>query len=246
MLRQWLKRFGIVKSTAAFALASIVLSVLLTGGINYAITGRVGTISLVIAIVVPAVIAPVFTYILLSLVFKFESLEEQLRQLAITDELTQTYNRRHFIETAEREFARARRYRETFSVVVLDLDDFKFVNDTHGHPAGDQVLRTVSDLCRRNIRQHDTFARYGGEEFVFLLPGLDYAGACEFAERIRRRLAGTPVAFGNRLIHVTASLGVAVYHEGLSDLDSLLTHADQAMYRAKNLGKNRLHGQPPG
>ena len=100
--------FGIVKSTAAFALASIVLSVLLTGGINYAITGRVGTISLVIAIVVPAVIAPVFTYILLSLVFKFESLEEQLRQLAITDELTQTYNRRHFIETAEREFARAR------------------------------------------------------------------------------------------------------------------------------------------
>ena len=73
---------------------------------------------------------------------------------------------------------------------MLDLDDFKFVNDTHGHPAGDQVLRTVSDLCRRNIRQHDTFARYGGEEFVFLLPGLDYAGACEFAERIRRRLAG--------------------------------------------------------
>ena len=167
-----------------------------------------------------------------------------MRQLAITDELTQTYNRRHFIETAEREFARARRYHEAFSVVVLDLDDFKSVNDTHGHPAGDQVLRTVSDLCRRNIRQHDTFARYGGEEFVFLLPGLDYAGACEFAERIRRRLAGTPVAFGDRLIHVTASLGVAVYHEGLSDLDSLLTHADQAMYRAKNLGKNRLHGQP--
>ncbi len=193
-----------------------------------------------IAVIVPAVIAPGFSYLLLRLVIDLEATQDRLRLLAMHDDLTGAFNRRHFLEEAERELARAQRYGTPFSLVLFDLDDFKQVNDTFGHAAGDHVLRVVSDRCTESARSLDTFARYGGEEFVFVLPATDHTQALAFAERVRRVLADSGISFQDQEMHITASLGVTTFSARTRNLDDLLTAADEAVYRAKAQGKNKV------
>jgi diguanylate cyclase (GGDEF)-like protein len=165
--------------------------------------------------------------------------EQRLDHMSKTDALTLVANRRHFLELLERELARARRYGASLSCVMVDLDHFKEVNDRHGHLIGDQVLVAVADALRRSIRESDVVARYGGEEFVLLLPSTDLTGARDLAERCRAVIAATQVAGRQGLLSVTASMGVASLPPA-ADLDGLLSAADEALYQAKDGGRDRV------
>jgi len=163
--------------------------------------------------------------------------EAELEQLSKTDPLTGVSNRRHLMELVEHELRQARRYRRSLSLVMVDLDHFKRVNDDHGHQVGDQVLVAAVDAIRRSVRDSDVIGRYGGEEFLLLLPNTDEDGAREVAERCRRLIAEARVG----TIAVTASLGVATYPGTAGDnLDDLLHVADEALYRAKESGRDRV------
>ncbi len=158
---------------------------------------------------------------------------------SVTDELTQLPNRRAFVAAATNELGRARRSRRPLAVALVDIDDFKRVNDTFGHAAGDRVLRVVASVLREQLREIDVPARYGGEEFAILLPETTEEGGREAAERFRAALAGRAIGDGRSLPRrVTASVGVASAVE--TTLDDLLAAADRALYRAKRSGKDRV------
>jgi diguanylate cyclase (GGDEF)-like protein/PAS domain S-box-containing protein len=162
------------------------------------------------------------------------------QRLAITDELTRIHNRRHLFELGEREFRRARRFGHVLSVIMLDIDHFKQVNDTYGHAVGDQVLLVLAERCRKNIRDVDVLGRYGGEEFAIILPETGLPAACEAAERLRQCVAQTRIPTNAGPLGITISLGVAALTESIRDLPSLLDRADAAMYAAKQAGRNRV------
>jgi two-component system cell cycle response regulator len=180
------------------------------------------------------------------------SLREQER-LAVTDGLTRLYNRRFFEEVLGLEAERATREDGALALVVLDLDHFKRVNDTHGHQSGDAVLVEVAARLQALLRGSDILARYGGEEFVIILPGADVATALEIAERCRRAVCTEPIALHSGSIVITGSFGVACLPGDTADIDTLIRYADRAMYAAKEAGRNRVASRvgaaalpPPG
>ncbi len=165
----------------------------------------------------------------------------KLEKLANTDELTGLANRRHFMEALQREIDRAQRYDRPLSLVLLDLDHFKGVNDTHGHAAGDDVLRETAAILRGVCRDVDEAARIGGEELALLLPETNAAGARVMAERVRRKLEQTDLRSPDgTTYHVTASLGVAALGLHADSPDRLLQASDEALYQAKHAGRNRV------
>jgi diguanylate cyclase (GGDEF)-like protein len=167
-------------------------------------------------------------------------LHERLELAAVTDVLTGLPNRRRFEESLATEIARSDRYGGSLALIIADLDDFKQVNDRHGHLAGDDVLRAFANAMRETVRELDTAARYGGEEFALLLPGTDLVGAERVAERIRARMEAAHVrTIAGEAVQVTASFGAAAYPDSPSQAD-LIAAADQALYRAKAAGKNRV------
>ncbi len=239
-VRKVWKTLGLGPSVLLLTLASIVVSVLVTAGIQYLQDGTVSLVGTIISIIVPTIVAPPFTYVILRLVAELDAAQQRMAYLAVHDDLTGAFNRRHFIDVAEGELARTRRYRIPFSIVLFDLDNFKKVNDTYGHSAGDQVLRAIAQVCDEAKREVDTFARYGGEEFVFVLPSTDQDRATAFAQRVLKLIAETSSGPEDSTIRVTASLGVATCSTGDCSLDQLLSRADQAVYLAKSQGKNQV------
>jgi diguanylate cyclase (GGDEF)-like protein/PAS domain S-box-containing protein len=168
-------------------------------------------------------------------------LHAKVQTLAITDPLTEQYNRRGFFDLAQREMERFSRYQYPLAAIMLDIDHFKHVNDTHGHRVGDRVLRSLADRINQNIRQVDILGRYGGEEFVILLPETELFKACEIAERIRSAVSAEAILESeNGPIQVTVSLGVTRATRGTSSLPELLEQADKALYQAKQNGRNRV------
>jgi diguanylate cyclase (GGDEF)-like protein len=167
-------------------------------------------------------------------------LTEELTQEAMTDPLTGLYNRRFFDDALAREIAAAHRRRTPFSVVMLDIDRFKKVNDTWGHDAGDAVLEALARLLERGIRGSDIAARYGGEEFALLLPDTPVAGAAERAEILRRDLEAHAIDYGGGRISITASFGIAQYGARASEPAAIMKAADAAMYAAKGAGRNKV------
>ena len=163
-----------------------------------------------------------------------------LEQLASTDLLTSAWNRRHFEEAVAAEIHRSTRYGHPLSLLLLDIDHFKRINDTFGHPVGDQVLREVAACIRSAIRLSDSLTRWGGEEFIVLMPNTGLSRATTLAERIRQSIAGH--AFPG-IGQVTASLGLAE-HLAAAPLEAWLDRADRAMYRAKDQGRNRIEVDP--
>jgi diguanylate cyclase (GGDEF)-like protein len=160
---------------------------------------------------------------------ELEQARDDLHVLATTDPLTGLLNRRHFMQLADDELARARRYGRPLSIVAIDLDYFKDVNDRFGHASGDEVLRTFARALLGQTRRHDVVGRLGGEEFAVVLPETGRDAACELAERIRAALDGLDVRVDESPLRVTASLGIA---EARPD--------DRALYRAKRAGRNRI------
>ncbi len=176
----------------------------------------------------------------LSQTIKRYSVEGKLRYQATIDPLTQIFNRRHFFEVAHKELERSQRYKRPLSIIILDLDHFKKVNDTYGHGVGDEVLRRISTLNKENLRENDIFARYGGEEFVILLPETDIEQAYQMAERMREKCAKTPLKIGKKSINMTISFGVSSLGKEKLPLDKLLLRADKALYKSKKGGRNQV------
>nr|WP_319388837.1 PleD family two-component system response regulator [uncultured Cohaesibacter sp.] len=163
-------------------------------------------------------------------------------ELAIMDGLTQLYNRRYMTSHLNALLASAREKQKPLSVLLMDIDFFKSVNDTHGHDAGDEVLQEFSQRMRKNTRGIDLVCRYGGEEFVVIMPDTDHSLATVVAERIRKKVFEKPFIIhkGRQMIDVTVSIGLASSSKGLETQDELLKRADQALYQAKHDGRNRV------
>ncbi|NWH05536.1 GGDEF domain-containing protein [Desulfobacter latus] len=164
---------------------------------------------------------------------------QQLKDAAAIDPLTGCYNRRAFEAQLKGHAAGAGRHGKSLSVFMFDLDHFKLLNDTYGHLGGDEVLKEVSRLIRRNIRAEDIFARYGGEEFIAILPGTDKTHAIELADRLRKKIGALRIPFNNRTIQVTASFGVAQLGRD-ADIVKLVEDADSMLYKAKVNGRNTV------
>ncbi len=166
---------------------------------------------------------------------------ERLERIAVEDHLTGIYNRRHFFDLAEKEVERAKRYGNPLSVIILDADRFKKLNDAYGHLIGDQILINLVKLCEENIRSLDIIARYGGEEFVILMPEANQEDAQKTAERLRKLVAETSLISGGFDVTITISLGVATWENGKElDFNALLARADSALYQSKEAGRNRV------
>ena len=176
-----------------------------------------------------------------SALLELSLLNISLRELALKDPLTSLYNRREFFERFEQEFLRSQRANEPLSVMMIDIDHFKQINDTYSHPVGDAVLKEVALRIKSNVRQMDIVSRYGGEEFVVILPVCKSQDAFDIGERIRKEVASKPV-FVNRLeISVTVSIGISSYPEVASSETQLLQSADEALlFQAKKGGRNRV------
>jgi len=174
-------------------------------------------------------------------------LHETVQRQAVTDELTGLWNVRQLHDVLDNEFERARRFSSSLGLAMLDIDDFKLVNDTYGHQQGDQVLAAVARVLRDFSRDIDTPARYGGEEMAVVLPQAETEGAAQLAERMREAIEGLriPRVDGAGHLAVTASFGVAAIPDSAAEKASLIAAADAALYRAKRAGKNRVERAEP-
>ena len=165
---------------------------------------------------------------------------EDILQKSHYDKLTGLHNRCHFDEAYNQQIALAKRYQEDFTVLFLDIDNFKIVNDTHGHKVGDNVLKTIADIITKEKRDSDIAARYGGEEFVLLLTHSDNISSYIFAERLRQKIAGLEFLGTDTDLRITVSGGIASFPFNSSNPADLVDMADSAMYLAKGAGKNRI------
>ena len=163
-----------------------------------------------------------------------------LERLATTDHLTGLLNRRAFLEASEKELRRAYRYGQSLSLLMLDIDHFKRINDTYGHPAGDEVLRRVAAACRQALRDEDLTGRLGGEEFAVTLVQAPLRSARTVAERLRKAIGELAIELDGKTLGVTVSIGVAECGSGIVSIEKLISVADEGLYSAKHLGRNRV------
>ncbi len=176
-----------------------------------------------------------------------EALQKNLYDSATRDALTRVYNKKFFLDSLQKEFAYCLRHRVALSAIMMDVDHFKKINDTHGHPAGDYVLARLAQKVSDTIRAEDLFARYGGEEFVLLLREAPEDKAFILAERVRRLIESTQFSFNGQEMKVTISLGLATLVDGsFADGSALIAAADKYLYKAKQAGRNRVEAQMLG
>jgi diguanylate cyclase (GGDEF)-like protein len=170
---------------------------------------------------------------------KLSEYERRLLVQSMTDSLTGLLNRRSFMDLSSKEETRARRHGDPFSVLMLDIDHFKKINDTYGHPVGDLAIKALAEVCSNALRPHDILARYGGEEFVLTLPHTPTEGARTVAERIREAVQKIEVPSEQGPVKFTVSIGVSTYESGQA-FDQIVERADKALYVSKQSGRNRV------
>jgi diguanylate cyclase (GGDEF)-like protein len=228
--------------TAAATFCSIFFSIGLVAVLDLWVKGSIPREDVLIGAVIPAVLAPLMLFGFVRLSQQLARAESQLRTLAAEDPLTGVFNRRRFLELAGVEWARGTRHAHAQSLLVIDVDQFKTVNDEYGHLSGDQTLRHAADECRGCLRRTDLLGRWGGDEFVILLPETGVAGALRMAERIRHSIEGSEIRTPAGTVRITVSIGVAGRHLGIRSVDGMVADADAALYRAKTRGRNRVVG----
>ena len=176
---------------------------------------------------------------------RLSALNKELAEISITDSLTQVFNRQYFMDRIKQEVKRSYRYGTHVSLLMLDIDYFKKVNDTYGHQAGDSVLAGVAGLIKDGLRDTDLFARYGGEEFCLLAMAMDQAGAELLAERLRKKVESAEFVSGGNSLKVTVSIGVSAWMPEIKEnFEELVRRADSALYSAKQEGRNRICSGP--
>ncbi|GBF54492.1 GGDEF/response regulator receiver domain protein [Microcystis sp. 0824] len=171
---------------------------------------------------------------------ELKNINSQLEKLVRTDILTGVNNRREILALGEKEFQRCRRYHRYFSVLVIDIDHFKHINDTFGHVLGDKTLITIAGAIKNCLRQVDSFGRFGGEEFVAILPETNLQDAAATAQRICQVINKLNIEINRQKVRVTASIGVATFSPEDNNLEAVIERADRAMFAAKNQGRNRV------
>ena len=227
----------VISNTVTRTLIILLIAVSTTALVLYSLGDHefIGT-GVTVAVVVSLLIAPVYTYRSLNVIQKLEEVRRDLEEISTHDFLTGIYNRRFLIEQAGTILALGLRHRFPVSLIMLDLDHFKQVNDSYGHAAGDAVLVELSTYIRRLIRVTDIFGRYGGEEFIVFMPHTELDDAARLAGRIRE---GVKESRFNDL-QITISMGVSVANEATRTLDDLIDKADTALYEAKDAGRDRV------
>lgn len=197
--------------------------------------------SLIAAALIPAVISSGVAHVLLTMLAALKSAYAKVDHLANTDDLTGLLNRRRFTELAQLALSQDISKSKPTSLILIDVDDFKGINDRFGHAAGDTVLQFLAAICRKNVREGDQIARWGGEEFVILFPSSSSHEALRIAERIRESVCNEKIQIAGQRIPLTISTGLVSRRATVSPtLDTLVSTADQAMYAAKESGKNRV------
>ncbi len=242
MLRKSLKRFGLWPVIVGVTLISIALSLAIAAAVHLFVLGiAMPPAAWALSILCPLLLAPTMSIASFSLLLQVDRAHEKLRISNETDFLTGAHNRRYFMDRLLEEAARGG---APFSLALLDVDNFKAVNDQHGHMAGDEVLRALARRCMSRLRAGDTFARFGGEEFAVLLPQTDVEAALLWLERLRAEVAQLCVELPGASLSVTVSIGVASAGStawlDAPGVDNVLRIADEALYRAKREGKNRI------
>jgi diguanylate cyclase (GGDEF)-like protein len=176
------------------------------------------------------------------LAWELRDANKALRELSFRDNLTGLYNHRSFQEMMDKEVSRAQRYERPLSLVLVDIDNFKRVNDIYGHPVGDQVLRAIGSKLESTTRKSGAVARYGGDEFALIVPETDMNGATILAERCRLAIEQMTIQVGNQTIRTTVSFGVSSYSHGLPGMSKawMLDAADKALYQSKRAGRNKV------
>jgi diguanylate cyclase (GGDEF)-like protein len=240
MLKASLKRYGVLGVVVAVTLASIVLSAAISAAVHFAIGLPMLPSAWAVTLICPTLIAPTMSWWAFDLVLKVERAHELLSAQSTIDHLTGLFNRRYFMDRLSEEIDRTKRYGTPFAVAFIDVDNFKRINDEHGHLSGDEVLRQLTLNCARQVREVDTLARIGGEEFALLLPQTTEADAERLVERLRASVASTRAKVGESSLDITVSIGLASWSRDALDVDGILRRADEALYTAKRQGKNRL------
>lgn len=233
---------SIMKRVALATGVSVVASVVITISAYYLFNGSLeqSALGIAIAVLAPALIAPVGSYHHISLSHRLRQANERLKVLSELDSLTSTLNRRTFMSVADKQLSLASRHGYPTSLILLDFDHFKQVNDRHGHAMGDEVLmRTINEI-RDAVRDTDVIARIGGEEFVLLLPHTGEDGATYLAKRILDKVRNLEVALNARSVSVTVTMGGATCLTSTSTLDELMSSADKLLYAAKQAGRDRF------
>ena len=240
MMRDLIRRYGVIRLTVGATVLSILLSLAIMVGVNVLTGQGIPRDGYLVPILAPAIIAPLLSHGTFRVIAQLDAAERRLHLLSRTDELTGACNRRYFMDLALMELERAERYHSPFSIGILDFDNFKLINDRFGHLAGDQALREVSRICQETIREADLFARYGGDEFIFLLPETDTAEAVEGLQRVVEGVAAFSFESGGRMVYPRISVGIHSYGPKSTTLDAILEKADLALYKSKQMGGNRV------
>ena len=194
-----------------------------------------------LSFIIPLLVASLVTYIIFSQVMRLQLAKEKIEEMGKIDFLTKIYNRGYFTDAGFREIATAKRYKHSLSAMIFDLDNFKQINDEHGHVIGDKVIQDSASTITSLIRDSDIFARFGGDEFVLLLPHTDLKDAENLAERIVQAVSALSISTASSEVNITVSIGVAVLKPEHSNIDHLIHAADEALYRAKLAGRNTSH-----
>ncbi len=237
-LKRWMLQLGHGRTLLVLTLFAVISPIFITLAMSWAmgITGMGYVYGTVIATLVPAVVAPLIMTRIVRLTLELETARAHLHYLATHDSLTAAYNRTYFLSRFEAEVQRSKRTQAPLSVMMIDVDAFKAINDCYGHIGGDIALEAIAGIARSRLRPQDVFARYGGEEFIVLLPDTSIQRACQIAERIRAEVASTTIFVHKEMLSTTVSIGLSSLEHGI---DHVIDRADAALYMAKRSGRNR-------
>lgn len=249
-MRDRIASLGLWKTVAVITAVVSTSTLVVYGVIALTLHSLIGyqpsLIGLIFPVVTPLVISPFISVFFVRLILKLHTLEQEVRELATDDALTGLLNRRTFLAATELMMNEALRHKTQFAVLLLDLDHFKKINDTHGHIAGDEVLRAIGAICKKQPRKSDVVGRYGGEEIIFFLPNCDEDNAIALCDRLHQAIRTTSVLFQDKTISITGSIGIYVHSDdyktgdgNLQGLDYFINLADLALYEAKDKGRNQ-------